>query len=86
MIRSAAFGSRSAIHDSRIRNSKDEIHSPSRPCAFFERFKRHNEREWFRARKAQYDSEVRLPMISSSTPRPDFRSFARSCRRTEGVA
>ena len=44
---------------------------------FLRALKRNNEREWFRARKAQYDADVRQPMIQLiERLAGDFRSFA----------
>jgi len=44
---------------------------------FLRALKRNNDREWFRARKAQYEADVRQPMIALIEQlAPDFKSFA----------
>ena len=44
---------------------------------FLRSLKRNNNREWFHARKAQYDTHVRGPMIAVvERLADDFRSFA----------
>lgn len=44
---------------------------------FLRALARHNDREWFRARKAQYEADVRQPMIELLAQlERDFRSFA----------
>ena len=44
---------------------------------FLRALKRNNDREWFRARKAQYEADVRQPMIELiERLAGDFRSFA----------
>jgi uncharacterized protein (TIGR02453 family) len=44
---------------------------------FLRALKRNNDREWFRARKAQYETDVRRPMIELlERLAVDFRSFA----------
>src|SRR6187399_1815256 len=49
----------------------------SRTLRFLRALKRHNDREWFRARKAQYEADVRQPMIALvERLGDDFRSFA----------
>jgi uncharacterized protein (TIGR02453 family) len=45
--------------------------------AFLRALKRHNDRDWFRSRKDQYDAHVRGPMIQLlSRLADDFRAFA----------
>src|SRR5690242_12477275 len=45
--------------------------------SFLRSLKRNNNREWFRARKDQYDTHVRAPMIAVVEQlASDFRSFA----------
>lgn len=45
--------------------------------AFLRALKRNNDRDWFRARKADYEEHVRGPMVSLLTRlAEDFRSFA----------
>lgn len=45
--------------------------------AFLRALKRHNDREWFRARKERYDALLRGPMVSLiERLAADFRSFA----------
>ena len=45
--------------------------------SFLRALKRNNDREWFKARKAEYDAHVRAPMIDLLTRLArDFRSFA----------
>jgi len=45
--------------------------------AFLRALKRHNDREWFRSRKPQYEAHVRGPMIELlSRLAVDFRAFA----------
>ena len=44
---------------------------------FLRALKRHNDREWFRARKTQYEADVRQPMIDLiDRLARDFKSFA----------
>jgi len=44
---------------------------------FLRALKRNNDREWFRARKAQYEADVRQPMIALiERLAADFKSFA----------
>src|SRR4051812_4581362 len=44
---------------------------------FLRALKRNNDREWFRARKAQYEADVRQPMIALiGRLAADFKSFA----------
>jgi uncharacterized protein (TIGR02453 family) len=55
------------------------FNSPFSPksVSFLRSLKRNNDREWFRARKDQYDTHVRGPMISVvERLADDFRSFA----------
>jgi uncharacterized protein (TIGR02453 family) len=45
--------------------------------SFLRALKRHNDREWFRARKDEYEEHVRQPMIDLlARLAPDLRSFA----------
>ena len=45
--------------------------------AFLRALKRHNDREWFRARKDQYEEHVREPMVALiARLADDFRAFA----------
>ena len=45
--------------------------------SFLRALKRHNDREWFRAHKAEYDEHVRAPMLATiERLAHDFRSFA----------
>lgn len=49
----------------------------ARTLSFLRSLKRHNDREWFRARKDQYERHVRQPMIDLlARLARDFRSFA----------
>src|SRR3954471_14561653 len=49
----------------------------ARTVRFLRALKRNNDREWFRARKAQYEADVRQPMIELlERLAGDFRSFA----------
>jgi uncharacterized protein (TIGR02453 family) len=44
---------------------------------FLRALKRHNDREWFKARKDQYEAHVRAPMIALiERLAGDFRHFA----------
>ena len=48
-----------------------------RTLRFLRALKRNNDREWFRARKAQYDADVRQPMVELiERLATDFTSFA----------
>ena len=48
-----------------------------RTISFLRALKRNNDREWFRARKEQYEADVRQPMIELLARLDrDFRSFA----------
>jgi uncharacterized protein (TIGR02453 family) len=48
-----------------------------RTLAFLRALKRNNDREWFKARKAEYEAHVRAPMIALlARLAEDFRSFA----------
>ena len=48
-----------------------------RTLRFLRALKRNNDREWFRARKARYEADVRQPMIELlARLERDFRSFA----------
>jgi uncharacterized protein (TIGR02453 family) len=48
-----------------------------RALAFLRALKRHNDREWFRARKDRYEAELRAPMAALiDRLAGDFRSFA----------
>jgi uncharacterized protein (TIGR02453 family) len=48
-----------------------------RTVSFLRSLKRHNDREWFRARREQYDTHVRGPMIAVVEQlAQDFRTFA----------
>jgi len=49
----------------------------SKSISFLRSLKRNNDREWFRARRDQYDTHVRAPMIAViERLGDDFRSFA----------
>ena len=49
----------------------------SKSVSFLRSLKRHNDREWFRARKDQYETHVRLPMIAViERLAGEFRTFA----------
>lgn len=49
----------------------------ARTLAFLRALKRHNEREWFRSRKADYERHVRAPMVDLlARLATDLRSFA----------
>ena len=49
----------------------------TRTLQFLRALKRNNDREWFRARKARYEADVRQPMIELlARLERDFRSFA----------
>src|SRR3954466_13574431 len=49
----------------------------ARTVRFLRALKRNNDREWFRARKAQYEADVRQPMIELlERLAGDFKSFA----------
>jgi len=49
----------------------------SKTVSFLRALKRHNDREWFRARKDEYETHVRGPMIAVvERLAEDFRSFA----------
>src|SRR5262245_46264437 len=49
----------------------------SKTLSFLRALKRNNDREWFRARKAEYEQHVRAPMIEVlARLAVDFRSFA----------
>ena len=48
-----------------------------RTLAFLRALKRHNDREWFRSRKEQYEAHVRGPMVQLLAQlAEDFRAFA----------
>jgi len=52
-------------------------HFSSRTISFLRSLKRNNDREWFKARKDQYDQWVRGPMVDVITQlASDFRRFA----------
>jgi uncharacterized protein (TIGR02453 family) len=52
-------------------------HFTPRTLAFLRALKRHNDREWFRERKARYEQDVRAPMIAVIEQlASDFQSFA----------
>ena len=49
----------------------------AKTLSFLRSLKRHNDREWFRARKADYEEHVRGPMLALLEQlAPDLRSFA----------
>jgi len=49
----------------------------AKTLSFLRSLKRHNDREWFRARKAEYEAHVRAPMLALLEQlAPDLRSFA----------
>ena len=49
----------------------------AKSLAFLRALKRHNDREWFRARKADYEQHVRAPMLAViERLASDFRAFA----------
>src|SRR5215203_2379960 len=49
----------------------------TKTLSFLRALKRHNDREWFRARKHEYDTHVRGPMVALLEQlAPDLRSFA----------
>jgi uncharacterized protein (TIGR02453 family) len=52
-------------------------HFPPAAVTFLRALKRHNDRDWFRARKDQYEEQVRAPMIAVVEQLDeDFRDFA----------
>ena len=56
---------------------RDSSPFTSKTVSFLRSLKRNNDREWFRARKDQYDTHVRLPMIAVvERLAEDFRRFA----------
>ena len=49
----------------------------AKTLSFLRALKRHNDREWFRARKTEYETHVRAPMLALLEQlAPDLRSFA----------
>ena len=49
----------------------------AKTLSFLRALKRHNDREWFRARKTEYEAHVRAPMLALLEQlAPDLRSFA----------
>src|SRR3954463_6323383 len=52
-------------------------HFSPRTISFLRSLKRHNDRDWFKARKDQYEQSVRSPMVEVITQlASDFRRFA----------
>jgi uncharacterized protein (TIGR02453 family) len=52
-------------------------HFPPETLKFLRALKRNNDREWFRARKEQYDQQVRAPMVAVIEQlATDFKRFA----------
>ena len=56
---------------------RDSSPFTSKTLSFLRSLKRNNDREWFRARKDQYDAHVRAPMVEVvERLADDFRTFA----------
>jgi uncharacterized protein (TIGR02453 family) len=55
--------------------------------SFLRALKRHNDREWFKARKAEYERDVRAPMVAViERLSDDFRGFAPELVASERVS